>query len=311
MKNNNGKFLGLISGLFWGLDSVLLGLVLSSTLLINLGDSASFVTTFIHDAISFSLLLLLILSKRQLPEFKKVLFSKSGFAIITAALLGGPIGMTAYILSIQYIGASLSSSISAIYPIIGVLLAAIFLKEKIQKHNILGILISVLAIILMGLSALGTINNIFIGLGLVLICAVGWGSEAVIIKGALKEDVSSETALAIRQMVTMLTYALLIIPFIGYRVVIDVISVPSIISLIALSGVVGTISYLYYYKAIDVLGAIQAMGLNITYPAWAFLFQFLITGEFNLYLFSLSIVIIIGSILSNDNPKEFLTIFKK
>ncbi len=75
-------------------------------------------------------------------------------------------------------------------------------------------------------------------------------------------------------------------------------------------GLIGTVSYLAYYKSIDLIGATQAMGLNITYPAWTFVFQYLLTGVFELRLFLMSIVIMIGSILSNDKPNEILYIFK-
>lgn len=308
---NNGKSLGLFSGLFWGLDSVLIGLILSSVVLVTLGDKASLVTTFLHDTASFITLFILLIVRKQNKDFFKVLFSKSGLAIIAAALLGGPIGMSAYILSIQYIGASLASSISAVYPIIGIIFAWLFLKEKIKLHNIIGIMISVAAIILMGISSLGTINNALIGVVLVLVCAIGWGSEAVIIKAALKEDVSSEVALAIRQMTTMLTYGLFIMPVVGYSNVISLLNETSIMMLIVVTAVVGTISYLFYYKAIDVLGVAPAMALNITYPAWAFLFQFLIDRQFNLYHFFLSVIIIIGSMLSNEDVKDIFKVVKR
>ena len=66
----------------------------------------------------------------------------------------------------------------------------------------------------------------------------------------------------------------------------------------------------HYYKAIDLIGATQAMGLNISYPAWAFVFQYLIDRQFSLYLFILAIFIMIGSIMSNEKPKEVLNLFR-
>lgn len=301
---NNGGLLGLSSGFFWGLDTVILGIALSLPVIVGLGNAGSFVTTFIHDSFSFVILLAFIIFSGKVKEFKRVLFSKSGAAIILAALLGGPIGMSAYIYSIGLLGASLSSSISAIYPVIGMFLAFIFLKEKIKLHNTIGIIISVTAIIIMGLGSISGVENFLLGLLAVIICAVSWGSEAVIIKATLKEDVSSEVALAIRQMTTMIAYGIIVYPFIGVDKVLSVVSSTEILMIIFASGMMGTISYLFYYKAIDLIGATQAMGLNITYPAWAFIFQYFIDGEFNIIFFLLSLLIMIGSLLSNDNPKE-------
>ncbi len=309
MKNKGGLY-GLASGLFWGLDSVVLGLALSSVILINLGSKASLITTFIHDGFSFFMLVLLLLKMNKVSEFLKVLKSKAGLAIMLAALLGGPIGMGAYILSINYLGSTLASSISAIYPAIGLVLAYIFLKEKMKLGSIFGLFIAIIAIILMGITSDININNMYLGILFSMICIFGWGSEAVIINAALKEDVSSEVALAIRQMVTFLIYGLVIMPIIGFSNVAVVLNSFNLLIIVALSGIIGTLSYLFYYKAIDMIGATQAMGLNISYPAWAFIFQFVIDKQFSLYMFILAIIIMIGSILSNDNPKEILEIFK-
>lgn len=308
--HKKGSIMGLVSGFFWGLDSVVLGLALAYPIMLGLGVSASLITTFIHDSFSFIVLLLIIFKLKKTDELKRVLKSKSGLAIIIAALLGGPIGMGAYILAINYLGSTLASSISAIYPAIGLVLAFIFLKDRMKKHSIVGLMIAIFAIIMMGISPDISVNNLPIGLLFIGICAFGWGSEAVIINAALKEDVSSEVALAIRQMTSALTYGLIVMPLVGYTSVAAVVSMPTVIIIVLLSGLVGTLSYLAYYKSIDLIGATQAMGLNISYPAWAFVFQYFVDKQFSVYLFALSILIMVGSIMSNEKPKEVLNIFK-
>lgn len=304
----NGSLIGLISGAFWGLDSVLLGVILATPLFIALGNNSSFYATLVHDSISFLFLLILIIIMKKFTEFKTVLFSKSGLAIIAAALLGGPIGMGAYVMSMQYIDASLASSFSAVYPIFGMILSGFFLKERIRKHNIIGVVVSTIAIMLMGLQSTLESGNILTGLILVLVCAISWGSEAVIIKAVLKEDVSSEVALSIRQMTTAITYSLVILPIFGLSPLQQILNESSVLLLLVVTGISGTVSYLCYYKAIDLIGPTQAMGLNITYPAWAFVFQYMIDQTFSLKMFLLSLVIIVASILSNDNPKEIFKI---
>lgn len=307
--HKKGSALGLVSGFFWGLDSVLLGIALAVPIMMGLGVGASLITTFIHDSFSFILLVLIILKMKKVSEFKRVLKSKSGLAIIAAALLGGPVGMGAYILAINYLGSTLASSISAIYPAVGAVLAFVFLRNRMKKHSIVGLFIAIGAIILMGVSPDIAVNNLSLGLMFAAICALAWGSEAVIIDAALKEDVSSEVALAIRQMTSTLTYGLLVMPFVGYSSVVAVSKIPFILLIVAMSGLMGTLSYLAYYKAIDLIGATQAMGLNISYPAWAFIFQYFVDGQFSVYLFILAIFIMIGSIMSNDKPKEILGLF--
>lgn len=301
-----GSIYGLSSGLLWGLDTVLLGVALSLPVMLDMGANASLVSTFLHDGFSFFVLLILVLSKGKIQDFIRVIKSKSGIAIIAAALLGGPIGMGAYILSIKYIGAALASSVSAIYPAIGAVLAFVFLKERVKTHSIIGLGIAILAISLMGFTSNIEVSNLSLGLMFLGICIVGWGSEAVIINAALKEDVPSEIALLIRQLTSFVVYLVVVMPFVGFNNVITVSSNLNAIILILISGLLGTYSYLNYYKSIDLIGATQAMGLNISYPAWAFIFQCILFQTFDGLQFVLIVIIMIGSIMSNDKPKEFL-----
>lgn len=49
--------------------------------------------------------------------------------------------MQANLYAVKYIGSSLASSVSAIYPAISVLLAFFFLKHKISKNTVFGIVL--------------------------------------------------------------------------------------------------------------------------------------------------------------------------
>lgn len=310
MESKNGSVIGLLSGVFWGLDSVLLGVVLSSVIFMSLGDNGSLYSTFIHDSASFVLLFVLIAVRGKIKDFTKVLFSKSGAIIACAALLGGPIGMGSYIISIKYLGSSMAAGISAVYPIFGLILGYLLFKEKLSKQGIVGVILAVSAIVMMSISGIGVIDNLGVGLLAAIGCVVGWGSEAVIVGVALKEDVSAEIALGIRQMVSGLTYGLIIVPFLGYEGVMQIFGNGNLVVLLIGAGVVGTVSYLCYYKAIGMIGAGRAMGLNISYPAWAFLFQLILTRDFDALHFILVLVIILGSILTSDNPEELLPFLK-
>lgn len=302
-----GSIYGLNSGLFWGMNSVMLGIVLSFSVMMGLGAKGPLIATFLHDGTSFLFLIILLMKLGKGKEFKRVLTSKAGLAIIAAALLGGPLGMGAYVLAINYLGAGLASGISAIYPAAGALLAYIFLKERLKKHSIFGLILAIVAIAVMGMSAEIEVVNLSLGLIFILVCVFGWGSEAVIINAALKEDVSSEVALAIRQMTSFVVYSIVIVPLTSVGSVVSVVTDINVLLMIMATAVVGTLSYLFYYKSIDLIGATQAMGLNISYPAWAFFFQVILTGSINWKHFGLVILIMIGSILSNENPKLIFT----
>ena len=119
-------YAGLLAGLFWGLDTVILGVALASSSFISTEQAiffAPFISTFIHDFCSSLWMLLYMGIKRQYKDVLRALKTKSGKFIVLAALVGGPIGMTGYVLSIKYIGAAYTAIISALFPAVGVFLS--------------------------------------------------------------------------------------------------------------------------------------------------------------------------------------------
>lgn len=295
MKNRKGTIIGLNSGIFWGISTVILGLALNN--LNAFGNAGSLTATWIHDSVSAILMLILLVFMKKIGRMFQVLKTKSGIAIIIAALLGGPLGMGAYLLSINYLGPSVAASISAIYPAFGALLAYLILKEHISKRQIVGLLIAVSAIMLMGFSNQLSVDNLPLGLISVFLCVLGWGSEAVIIGYAMKDDVEAEVALGIRQLTSAIVYGAIIIPLLGYESFTYILGDTKVLSLIMVAGLFGTVSYLFYYKAIDLIGATKAMALNITYPAWAFFFQVILMSQFSFPEFILVLVILLGTFI--------------
>ena len=55
--------------------------------------------------------------------------------------------MQANLYAVKYIGSSLASSVSAIYPAVSVILAFFFLKHKVSKNTVFGILLIIVGII--------------------------------------------------------------------------------------------------------------------------------------------------------------------
>ena len=307
---HKGLFFGLFSGITWALDTVLIGVVLSSSLFLSTNEIiflAPLISTFLHDTMSSVWMIIYTALRKDLKNTFSKFKTKSGLFVMLGALLGGPIGMTFYVLAVKYIGASYTASISAIYPAIGALFAYIFLKDRLTLKNCLGLFISILFIFLLGYSS-GEFNspNYLLGFMFALVTVLGWGLECVICAHGMKgNQVSPEQALQIRQLVSTFTFALLIIPFFkGYPLVAEVmISTEFIlIGLIALSG---TTSYVFYYKAIYTLGPTRAMALNITYSSWAIILGYFIVGTpITLKLIVCSLMIIFGSILTVANSEE-------
>lgn len=270
---------GLASGLLWALNSIVLGIVMSKSQFVSTEQAiflAPFVSTFLNDFFSSMYMFVYSAIKKETKQVFKTAFSKAGLWIVIASLVGGPIGMTGYVLSINYMGSSIAAVASAIYPAIGVLCSRIFLKEKMKWHQYVCLVIVMLGIYGMSWSPNVDIKNFLLGLLGTTMCSIGWGIEAVLIaKGLKDESISSSIALTIRQSVSWLTYAIILLPclqcFKAWEFTISLFNFAEtqwLIPLIMLAGLFGTASYLFYYHAIDKIGATKALPLNVTYVAW-------------------------------------------
>lgn len=307
IKKNNGVYLGIFSALTWGIDTVLAGMILESAPFID-GDNAlllaPFVSTFLHDLFSTLWTFIYLLIKGQINRLMKALKTKSARYVMLGALMGGPVGMTGYILSIKYLGPSYTASISSIYPAVGALLAAIILKEKLNKKAYIGLILSIIGIVALGYSK-GSDKTSILGFIFVSLCIVGWGSEAVICAYGMKDnEVDSESALQIRQLTSAIVYGVAIIPIIKAMPLVFETLRSNLIFLIAITALFGTISYLCYYSAIYKIGATKAMGINITYFVWAIIFDFiLLKNPLSIKTIVLGSLVMIGSYLiaKDDN----------
>lgn len=308
---------GLLAGFFWGLDTVILGIALVMSPFLSTEQAillAPFISTFIHDFCLSLWMLCYMGIKKESKKIVPALKTRSGKVIVLAALMGGPIGMTGYVLSISYIGAAYTAIISALFPGVGALLSYIFLKEKMKGYQLAGLTASILGVIALGYSPGGNEStNILLGFLFALMCVIGWASEAVIIAYGLKtQEISDRLALQIRQLTSAIFYGAIIIPVVGGWSFTMVILPTKTAAIILLAALFGTASYLFYYKAINKIGASKAMALNITYSAWSIVFGAIILNEeVSLRSVIYALIIVGGSVIAAANLEEIVKFKKK
>lgn len=295
---------GLAGGALWGLDTVILGVVLSMGIFSDTPQAAflaPFVSTFLHDLASSVWMLGYMGIKKQCRATVQVFRTGSGRFIVLGAVLGGPVGMSAYVTAIQLIGPSYTAVISAMYPALGTLFAFLFLKERLKSVQIFGMALSIGGVVAMGYTPGAEVGtNIPLGITCAVLGCVGWALEAVVCAyGMRNPSVTNENALQIRQTVSALVYAVVILNFVrGWDLVGKAVSERSL-GLICLSALFGTASYLCYYKAISKLGSSKAMALNITYSAWAIIYTLLILGVMpDVKSVVCALIIMIGSVIA-------------
>ncbi len=303
---------GLLSGVLWGLDTVILGIGLAMPPYIGSAEAlafASIVASFLHDAFCAGWLFIYMAAKRRLGETWRALRTRSG-VVVAGALLGGPIGMSGYVIAIANLGAAYTAIISAFYPAFGALLSYLILKERMGRGQMVALFFGLLGVMGVGLLSAGDSQVVNAPLGLLgaAMTVIGWGSEAVLCAWGMKDDnVDNETALQIRETASALVYGAAVLPVIGaWPFTVE--AAPSFATcFIALAGLAGAVSYLSYYKGISVIGASRAMALNISYSAWSVLFGFLLLGSVpSLSTVVCCVVILAGTILSACDWNELL-----
>lgn len=278
-------FAGVIAGVTWAIETTILGIALAMSPFVSTEQAvflAPFVSTFIHDAFSAIWACVYNGVRGNLPNVVKALKTKSGRFVSLAAVIGGPVGMTGYVLAVANMGASIGAVASAIFPAIGSVLAYFFLKEKMQWYRWIFLLFSLAGVYGLSYSPEINITNFALGVVGALMCAFGWGIEAVIIAKCVQdESVTNEIALQIRQTTSAVVYGVVLLPVLkawGFTASLFQ-GTGWLIPTIAIAALFATISYLFYYKAISQIGASKAMALNVSYSAWAVVIGILFLGN--------------------------------
>lgn len=306
---------GILSGILWALDTTILSIALS---LAPFSDNtaqaiafAAITSSALHDVLCAFWMALYMGVKGRLKETLSAVKTKSGKVVLLGALLGGPIGMTGYVIAINNIGPAYTAIISAFYPAFGTLLAMLLLKERLTVLRMVSLGVALLAIVGMSINALdmrgGGTGNPEIGVLCALLCVVGWGSEAVLCAWGMRDAaVDNEVALQIRETTSGAVYALVVLPAFGAYSFLAT-AIPTFANTtLACAALAGTASYLFYYKAISKIGAAKGMALNISYSAWAVFLGFFLLGQRPTLLeIFYCFVIIVSTVLAATDWKEF------
>lgn len=309
-------FSGVFAGITWAVETVVLGIALAMSPFCSTEQAiflAPFVSTFLHDLCSALWATVYNAVKGNTKNVWRALKTKSGKWVVAAAVIGGPVGMTGYVLAVNYMGASIGAVASAIFPAIGSILAYIFLKERMKWYQWVFLIFTLLGVYGLSYSPDLNIENFWLGLLGAAMCAFGWGIEAVVLAKCLTDpEVTDEYALQIRQTTSAIVYGAIILPVLGgWGFTADLFTAGTgwLLPTIAIAGLFATVSYLFYYKAIAKIGASKAMALNVTYCAWAILFTVLILGDTSVLTpttIICAVVVLVCGIFAAADFKEIL-----
>jgi len=309
-------FTGVFAGITWAFETVILGLALEMTPFISGNEAvalAPFVSTFFHDGLSAIFMFIYNLITGNINKLRQILKSDECKWLILASAIGGPVGMTGYVLAVNYMGPSIGAVASAVYPAIGSLLAFLFLKEKVRWYQWIFLILTLFGVYGISYSPDVNIKNFWLGILGAFMCAFGWGTEGVILSKCLKNNVEPRYALQIRQAVSAIIYAVVILPALsGWDLCTQLFEVNNIktIGFIALAAFCATVSYLFYYRAIAKLGVSKAMALNITYTVWAMVISVVVLKNYSLLnpvTVVCAVLVVVCGLLSATDFKNLLS----
>lgn len=324
INKRKGYISGILSGATWGLDAVMLGVVMVMAPFVEnpiLLAAGGIVCSALHDIFSAVWLLGIMGVQGKLKGLRKAMMSRDGRYCMLAALFGGPLAMTFYTIGISVGGAALTASVTAIYPILGTALAVLILKEKTGLQTWIGLVISVIGIIVIGWSpSSGGETNLLFGILISLVAAIGWATEGVVSGYGMKDgNIDPKMALVIRYIVSSVVYLFIVAPIFAGGFVDSIGGYAAIFSdtscwiLLAVTALIGMSSFLCWYMSIDNIGASKALCLNVTYSFWSVVFTLFLSlllpnyfsGIFTVYIAIGSVLIITGVTLATIyKPKE-------
>ncbi len=295
-----GLLFGILVGIAWGLDGVLMGRVGLDPLFTDEAfamaqgvSETSFalsplVTAFFHESFCFFWVALVLLFSKQLKQvFYLLAKTKKGKATAIAALVGSPIGMSAYLLGIKYASAPYASSISVIYPGVGAILSYFILKEKLSLRAVIGIAVSLTGSFMLGFNPSGDVPDTFFkGVLFAVLAVLGWALEGVIIGFAMKHikdedhiEAAPQQLLCLRYFISMIAYAVIVLPAIGgYPMAGQIVSRGLVFGYAGIA-ILGAITYLSWYKAVDLIGSAMGTALNSTAALWTIIFSAVLFGS--------------------------------
>ena len=134
-----GAFLALMAALFWGLSTVMLKPAIAN------------LTSVQANSVRMPLVALALTGiwrlNRRSDDLKEMNLRLFGLVALTG-ILGMGIGSYLYLESVEHIGPAKTATISAATPVITLILAIIFLKEKITLRLLLGVALCVSGVLL-------------------------------------------------------------------------------------------------------------------------------------------------------------------
>ena len=271
--------LGVISGFLWGCNNYLYDVGARSVSIEDAGILLPLACTAVND-VSAAVFLLVVNGLRGVLHLIHTVYSRSGAFLCMGALLGGPLGQVSYCLGILWAGPTYALALSALYPVIGCILARVFLHQRMTVRMSVGIVLAVAGAIITGFSPPDfTAHLLLPGMLCALLAAFCWGSEIVLAVRGMA-DIEPDLAITLREMVSgIILFTMTLVFFSGGGAFQVIFAEPAAFAALVTAGVVAGISYFLWYAVNRMIGCARGMATNATYIIWGVFLQWGLGGS--------------------------------
>ena len=290
------------------------------------GVASGLTLAFLHDFFAALWVLGFNGAKGKFAEYARSLKTTPGKLVCVGAILGGPIGMSGYLLGVTFAGPVYSLPITASYPALAAVLSFFILKERNPLRVWIGVLACILGSLIIAWGDPGVAPNFNLGIALATLACIGWGTEGLFSTYGM-DMLDPDVALGIREGFSALILGLIVLPGLGIYMASQAIvgDVPTAWQLVTktlamlnspavwlclLGGLFGGFSYVAWYRTLNACGVARGMAFNVTYAFWGVVFGFILAkimgNEANITVNAWigSICVCVGAILVSINPKE-------
>ncbi|WP_421900621.1 hypothetical protein [Maridesulfovibrio sp.] len=224
-------------------------------------------------------------AKGKLADFFRCIKTKPGLVMVVAALIGGPLASTSYVVGLQMAG-SLVVPIAALCPVIGAILGRILFKQELNARMVLGIAICFSASLMIGSTSLGDGggSNILLGLFFGFLAALFWGIEGCVC-GYGTSMIDPEIGITIRQVTSGFSNLFILVPIFGliahvdsFGMAVQSLTDSEAVIWFVLAGLSAYLTYMYWYKGNSMCGAALGMSCNGTFSFWGPFGNWIILG---------------------------------
>ncbi|HXH30491.1 MAG TPA: DMT family transporter [Bacteriovoracaceae bacterium] len=273
-----GIFLIILASLLWGMDTLI------RYPLVESGINPVNIVFYEH------VLLTLLFSLGLIPAIKRIGELKVAhlFSFFIIGGLGSAIGTVAFTESFRYLNPSLVILLQKLQPVVAIVLAAIVLKEQIEKKFIIwagiclfgGLLVSspdILRFYQLLQNDFGTISSDFAihGYGLVAISIVCWGSTTVFGKYLSLAGYETKSIMGGRFLMGLIV----LLPFIKWEKSLLLPTYEDYLRIFVMVLISGALAMWFYYQGLKRLPAKTTAIAEMFFPVFAIVVNWIFLGK--------------------------------